>query len=1444
MLTLLTFSQRYLRDHKKNPPSQSSQAIQTQPHNASSNGSWNWAEDSSTTTPHDTISDLRKQIHVLENEKSELLGQLDQLDADNQENLANIMEMKEKLQFQLSDVKENLLKVKKDNKVLAAKEEALKKEVESLQRTEKGEHVEGDNEEVDQKSRELEEANRKLISELEDLKKEKVERLQHTEKAEHVEGHKEEVDQKFIELEEANRKLISEIEELKKEMSILQTSYQTVEKALEDTKTSGESNKNEHLKKLESENKLIYSELKKASEKISAFEKKSIEDEENVQKLAIILETYEEQVRFLKEELEKSRVDREQQLSALNIQVQQLTTEHSEDSNTIKQLEEIVEDNKKYISNLEKENTELKATTIDSSFVKALEDTVENQKKELENHILQKEELKKLNEDLLVKAAGRMDGDLESELEDIQTEHEAQISVLREELEQLRKEESRNIADTQKVENLEEEKLSLTRELKDSQELLQELKHNHEVALESLQQKYVNMITKSLEKFDKSDNILDYQTNLDEDSQELGSCINRIINTIKEQKSKYTELEKRLQDISEEKNTILAEKNEEIKNLLEKSDGLQQEVSANAQAAREFENECNELAKNNELLITELEAYKNHPGLQTISESNEDNMILLETQLENANRRIEDLEKIIDDLERSQMRKDSLEESGSDLENAVKQLSVTESEITSKQKEYQDLLNNFDQLQVEYESLKRELEEVKENLVFTDEENSELKSANEKLKTDNENMEYQLSELNINSDSMKDEIQEYKQKFKMILSENSNIKLQSDENLKKYLDFESKINVLEEKLASEEHDKKALESQVESITEKLKNAKMTETTLKLQLEQKNKELASQAEERYNIEIALDKTNRDVAEFQNNFVELQNQNDKLLIEQEQLRTLKDNDQQRIEELEHLVTDLEKQLEVAKTESVQKVQNVTEDISENIDYNNLKLMLDQTVLEKANLQAELNKLTQIQSQLKETTEKISVLQNQLQEITNSRNELINMVTMKHQENVTYHNEIQKLNQVLIAEAEKYKNLEVQLKAAVSPEDIEAKNNEIEKLTDQNSFLKEKCEVLAKNLLEEQAQTQKLLAERSVPSEKETSLQKKVDRLQAHLIELEEHYTQELLQAEQKNASLKAKVADIEEREKSSSTMYTSVSIRANQQVESLQSQLHTAIAERDSLRKQISDAEDENTKQAAALANLQFVLEQFRKDKEQDVIRETDRIRRHINTEKQVQEDLRKEITNLQAQLEERNQGLLAASRLSDQLESSKKTVVGLKDEVSQLQTKLSKTEEELSNALSSTDGKVDKLLIKNLILGFVTTNNNLNRDQTQILKIIATVLDFNQQEHDKIKLNKPQQGWLSSLLAPNPDQNKMTEESLSRAFIQFLENESKPRVVPSLLDTNTPTPSNSSTKTTNSRAPTPKQTPIVLSEIVLPTFSDFAQNRNSSSILKDVLKDNS
>lgn len=68
-----------------------------------------------------------------------------------------------------------------------------------------------------------------------------------------------------------------------------------------------------------------------------------------------------------------------------------------------------------------------------------------------------------------------------------------------------------------------------------------------------------------------------------------------------------------------------------------------------------------------------------------------------------------------------------------------------------------------------------------------------------------------------------------------------------------------------------------------------------------------------------------------------------------------------------------------------------------------------------------------------------------------------------------------------------------------------------------------------------------------------------------------------------------------------------------------------------------------------------------------DKEKEVHNETERLRRQINSERKVQDDLKNEILILKSQLDESKQGLLAAARLSDQLENSKNNIAALKEE---------------------------------------------------------------------------------------------------------------------------------------------------------------------------------
>lgn len=56
---------------------------------------------------------------------------------------------------------------------------------------------------------------------------------------------------------------------------------------------------------------------------------------------------------------------------------------------------------------------------------------------------------------------------------------------------------------------------------------------------------------------------------------------------------------------------------------------------------------------------------------------------------------------------------------------------------------------------------------------------------------------------------------------------------------------------------------------------------------------------------------------------------------------------------------------------------------------------------------------------------------------------------------------------------------------------------------------------------------------------------------------------------------------------------------VSIRANQQAETLQTQLNLMSQQRDELLAKMSDTEDKYNRQVAALTNLQCALEQFQR-----------------------------------------------------------------------------------------------------------------------------------------------------------------------------------------------------------------------------------------------------
>uniref|UniRef100_A0A182M8D0 GRIP domain-containing protein n=1 Tax=Anopheles culicifacies TaxID=139723 RepID=A0A182M8D0_9DIPT len=198
---------------------------------------------------------------------------------------------------------------------------------------------------------------------------------------------------------------------------------------------------------------------------------------------------------------------------------------------------------------------------------------------------------------------------------------------------------------------------------------------------------------------------------------------------------------------------------------------------------------------------------------------------------------------------------------------------------------------------------------------------------------------------------------------------------------------------------------------------------------------------------------------------------------------------------------------------------------------------------------------------------------------------------------------------------------------------------------------------------------------------------------------------------------------------------------------------------------------------------------------------------------------------------------------------------------------------------LENRLQATEAsqadKVEKTLVKNLIIGYAVAPNA--SDKQQIMKLISSVLTMDQAECTKVGLHHKGPGgsggggWLTGILGGTGGETaggaNYNKESLTEAFVKFLEKESAPRatasssllnIVTSPAGGNTsnitgtaddrqhPAAGSNNTGSNMLTAPptaAPPVQPILVPEaMMLSQQPGFAPPRSSSSILKDILSD--
>ncbi|XP_036986129.2 thyroid receptor-interacting protein 11 isoform X2 [Artibeus jamaicensis] len=361
---------------------------------------------------------------------------------------------------------------------------------------------------------------------------------------------------------------------------------------------------------------------------------------------------------------------------------------------------------------------------------------------------------------------------------------------------------------------------------------------------------------------------------------------------------------------------------------------------------------------------------------------------------------------------------------------------------------------------------------------------------------------------------------------------------------------------------------------------------------------------------------------------------------------------------------------------------------------------------------------------------------------------------------------------------------------------------------------TFQQERDQVLLA-LKQKQMENTALQKEAQHLRDKELRLNQELERLRNHLLETEDSHTREALAAEDREAKLRKKVAVLEEKLLSSSSAMENASHQATLQVESLQEQLNVVSKQRDEAALQLTVSREQVKQYALSLSNLQMVLEHFQQEEKAVYSAELEKHKQLIAEWKKKAENQEGKLISLQERLDEANAALDSASRLTEQLDLKEEQIEQLKKQNELRQEMLDDVQKKLMNLVNSTEGKVDKVLMRNLFIGHFHTPKN---QRHEVLRLMGSILGIKKEELEQL-LNEDQggvtrwvTGWLGggSKSVPNtplrPNQQTVFNSSFSELFVKFLETESHPSIPPPKLSVHDMKPLDSPRRTLDANVP--------------------------------------
>lgn len=621
-----------------------------------------------------------------------------------------------------------------------------------------------------------------------------------------------------------------------------------------------------------------------------------------------------------------------------------------------------------------------------------------------------------------------------------------------------------------------------------------------------------------------------------------------------------------------------------------------------------------------------------------------------------------ELDRTLEDAEMSRTRSEKLEMDNEQLVKENIKLLDQFSESQNESLDKIELLNTeMTLLQQELEACKEELEKTSRTLSETEERVTTLEKKNKRLKEEaakvqemddeNQKLRKELEELTLQKrlDNSKEELDSTLKRLgeleeKILMFEDENKRLHSE--ITRAGDLDGKNQALLEGIEVTREEILRKDEEIASITTKLKCTENYISTL----EDENQLLEKKAEqeeifhaENENVKLQVEQLKKQRESDENAMEAERRELKELLVMYQQgleaVKTLENENQQLKVELEKLLVE-KRDVEMNTSEPITTENSPPVTQLSDEERSHLTSQLAEKSKEIETLKSTIAKDKESALMARETVENLSQLISakdteiiktnaSFDALKHERDELVKLVQDKHNESLQYHAEIQRLTQLLTEQttklqksiAEKDANLallqEKESQLLWTQNELEVVKQRLQNIEETSKYeelcgvaehtllgkqvatLEEKSKALEAAVMQDQSNIRYLQEQLTEARSKETAALKEVERLRSHLVERETGYTEEALQSEEIQKTLEARLMLAEEKLKNSSTMYTSASVRANQQVETLQQQLGLIVQQRDDLQNKISVAEDKVLSYSASLTNLQLVLEQFQR-----------------------------------------------------------------------------------------------------------------------------------------------------------------------------------------------------------------------------------------------------